>query len=176
MDLGRLEARQGEALKLTEVQLKDLLLTAADACPVPEGREPPHLQHVETWPDLRLVADSDSLLRAVGNVLGNAYKYSPQGGAVEISLTFHARPGGPDEARIGITDHGIGMAPHELARVGERFYRAEGSGHIPGTGLGMSLVFEIVRLHGGEVRLHSTPGQGTQVDLCLPVVTAPGPA
>jgi len=70
---------------------------------------------------------------------------------------------------IEVRDQGIGMKPEELARVFERFYRADASGNIPGTGLGMSIVKEIVELHRGEVRLASETGRGTTVLLWLPL-------
>jgi len=60
------------------------------------------------------------------------------------------------------------MTPEQVSRVFERFYRADASGQIPGTGLGMSLVKEIVELHGGMVELHSELGQGTEVTLWVP--------
>jgi len=72
---------------------------------------------------------------------------------------------------IRVTDHGIGMTPEQLNRVCERFYRADPSGNIPGTGLGMSLVKEIMSLLGGEVEIRSEFGQGTEVTLWLRVVT-----
>ena len=71
-------------------------------------------------------------------------------------------------AGIRVTDQGIGMAPEELARVCERFYRADTSGAIPGTGLGMSIVKEIIDLHRGALRISSIPGQGTVVEIFLP--------
>jgi signal transduction histidine kinase len=73
---------------------------------------------------------------------------------------------------IRITDHGIGMTPEQLAQVCERFYRADASGNIPGTGLGMSIVKEIVELHGGHIEFESEVGAGTTVTLCLPEVAA----
>jgi signal transduction histidine kinase len=60
------------------------------------------------------------------------------------------------------------MRPEELARVFERFYRADSTGKIPGTGLGMSIVREIVEIHGGEVNVASQLGEGTTVTLWLP--------
>ena len=71
------------------------------------------------------------------------------------------------------------MTPAQLARVSERFYRADASGNIPGTGLGMSIVKEIVELLGGRLDLASQPGQGSQVTLWLPaanrVALSPAP-
>ena len=84
---------------------------------------------------------------------------------VERSLDMGVQVG------IRVTDQGIGMTPEQLSRVFERFYRADPSGNIPGTGLGMSLVKEIMTLMGGEVELRSEPGQGTEATLWLRVVT-----
>ena len=112
--------------------------------------------------------DPKQTRQALQNVLANAYKYSPAGGAVQISLL---PPTGTDEAPlvgICVTDHGIGMTPEQLSHVCERFYRADTSGKILGTGLGMSIVHEIVTLHGGRVDLKSQAGVGTSVTLWLP--------
>jgi signal transduction histidine kinase len=68
---------------------------------------------------------------------------------------------------LRISDHGIGMSKEQLARVFERFYRADTSGKIPGTGLGMSIVKEIVELHGGHIELASKVGAGTTVTIWL---------
>jgi signal transduction histidine kinase len=62
----------------------------------------------------------------------------------------------------------MGMTDDQLSRVFERFYRADTAGTIPGTGLGMSIVKEIIDLHGGRVEVHSKPGEGTTVTLWLP--------
>ena len=174
MNLGHLEARQALALQVREIDLRALLRSTARAWPVPAGREAPRL-HAAAWPEARVLADGVQLVRVINNVLSNAYKYSPDGGPVDITLTRQpGAAGGADEVCIRIVDQGMGMTPEQLARVGERFYRADGSGHIPGTGLGMSLVMEIVRLHGGQLRLHSDPDVGTQVDVCLPALAARG--
>ncbi|MFZ4538842.1 sensor histidine kinase, partial [Propionivibrio sp.] len=103
------------------------------------------------------------------NVLSNAYKYSSADGTVTIELVAPEK-GAHSSSCIGIriTDNGIGMTPEQLARVFERFYRADSSGKIPGTGLGMSIVQEIIDLHGGEVDVDSSIGEGTTVTLWLP--------
>jgi len=71
---------------------------------------------------------------------------------------------------ITIRDQGMGMSPEQLQRVFERFYRADASGHIPGTGLGMSIVKEIIEIMGGKVSVNSEPAMGTAVTILLPVV------
>ena len=116
-----------------------------------------------------LQGDRKKLTQAVGNVLSNAYKYSPEGGAVEIDFVLATA----ERALLGIriSDHGIGMTAEQMARVFERFYRADASGRIPGTGLGMSIVKEIVELHNGQVTIDSKFGAGTTVTIWLPCET-----
>ena len=63
------------------------------------------------------------------------------------------------------------MTPEQLERAFERFYRADASGNIPGTGLGLSLVKEIAELHTGRATLHSTLGQGTTASLWIPLAS-----
>ena len=97
------------------------------------------------------------------NLLSNAVKYSEPGGRVEFTVR---REG--DTAVFSVRDHGIGMSAAQLARVSERFYRADTSGRIAGTGLGMSIVKEIIELLGGRLALTSEPGVGSTVTLWLP--------
>jgi signal transduction histidine kinase len=73
------------------------------------------------------------------------------------------------DVAIRVTDKGIGMTPAQAQRVGERFYRADTSGKVSGTGLGMSIVTEIMALHRGRVDIHSEPGSGTTVTLMFPL-------
>ena len=164
LDLARIEAQRGKDFSLARVDLHLLLAE------IVFGFKPPGERHSPLLPEgqapLWLKVDSKKLTQAVGNVLSNAYKYSPEGGAIAIDLIPPAAGG----SRVGIriSDQGIGMTPEQLSRVFERFYRADASGQIPGTGLGMSIVREIVELHGGEVTVDSTFGAGTRVTLWLP--------
>jgi signal transduction histidine kinase len=76
------------------------------------------------------------------------------------------------ELAIEIQDDGIGMNPEQLSRIFEKFYRADRSGHIPGTGLGMVLVKDIMEAHGGRVFVESELNSGTKVTLILPMRTS----
>ncbi|MBF0256697.1 MAG: PAS domain S-box protein, partial [Gammaproteobacteria bacterium] len=166
LDLARIEARRG----------KDFVLEALDPCQLcrdaiagfkpPQQRPSPELGQMHC--DRQIRGDRNKLAQALGNVLSNAYKYSPEGGPVGIDFIPPPRQG-PHAGMIGIriSDQGIGMSTEQLNRVSERFYRADTSGNIPGTGLGMSIVKEIISLHGGELDISSQPGQGTQVTLWL---------
>ena len=87
---------------------------------------------------------------------------------MRIELLTEQRTSGQNFVGIRISDPGIGMTPLQLSRIFERFYRADPSGQTPGTGLGMSIVQEIMKLHGGDVDIQSQPGAGTTVTLWIP--------
>jgi signal transduction histidine kinase len=129
---------------------------------------------VDVPPDLpRIEVDEEAITRCLINLIDNAVKYSRDGR--HLSVTARVRPpsGGDDrgEARISVADRGIGIAPRDRARIFEAFTRVEqGLVHdVKGSGLGLSLVRHIVEAHGGEVRVESTPGQGSTFTLVLPV-------
>lgn len=111
--------------------------------------------------------DAQRLERAVNNCLTNAYKFSAPDGVVKMRI--YSVESAEPELAIEIQDHGIGMNPEQLSRIFEKFYRADPSGHIPGTGLGMVLVKDIMEAHGGRVFVESALNEGTTVTLILPM-------
>ena len=165
LDLARIAARRGQDFVLESLDLCTVVPALVHDFNPPPSREAPVL-HCQAERCMVRV-DRNKLQQALGNVLSNAYKYSPAGGTVSLQLRLELHNGQP-MAGIEVADQGIGMSPDQLARVSERFYRADDSGAIPGTGLGMSIVKEIVELHGGRLALQSQPGQGTTVILWLP--------
>jgi signal transduction histidine kinase len=114
-------------------------------------------------------ADNKKAQQAFLNVLSNAYKYSGPGTPVRLLVQTSA-----NNVNLKIFDQGIGMTAEQTQRVCERFYRADTSGQVSGTGLGMSIVKEIMDLHQGRIDIESTPGQGTVVTLVF--AQAPAPA
>lgn len=169
LDLARIEARQGKDFVLSSVDMQALLRDLVRTYVPPAGRAVPRLE-MPSQP-LFVRADAGKLRQAVLNVVVNAYKFSPQGGDVGIKL---APVSGPDpqtsKVMVVISDAGIGMTPEQLQQVCNRFYRADASGKVPGTGLGMAIVKEIVELHHGEIQIGSQWGEGTQVQLTFPCV------
>lgn len=165
LDLARIEARAGKDFRQ---ELRPLLPIIRDTVDNLLIRNDPRSILVDL-PDtgIRVSADGAKLGQALTNVLANAYKYSPAGGDIRLTL-IQRRLAGQQQVGICVRDEGIGMTPETLARVFERFYRADPSGNIPGTGLGMSLVKEILEIHGGAVDVASEPGTGTAVTLWLP--------
>jgi signal transduction histidine kinase len=127
-------------------------------------------------PDVPLVTSGDapSLARVVGNLLSNAIKYSPDGGVITVDA---ARDG--DTVALSVTDSGIGIPADARERIFDRFYRVDSSEtrSIGGTGLGLSLVREIVREHGGSVTVDSLDGHGSTFSVTLPIASpVPSPS
>ena len=166
LDLARIEARRGKDFVLEQLSLGAVLQDAVTAYSPAPGRTPPQLELAPQATPVQ--ADRKKLLQVINNVLSNAYKYSPEGGDVVVRELPKTHLHGRWMTGFSIQDHGIGMTPAQLARVCERFYRADASGRIPGTGLGMSIVKEIVELHRGEVELESAEGAGTTARIWLP--------
>ncbi len=165
LDLARIESRQGSDFVLERVALQDIAGgSVADYRP-PDGRAGPVIEQAAA--PLLVEVDRQKLQQAMLNILSNAYKYSPQGGDVRMHYRSEHGAAGLRHG-VSVRDAGIGMTPAQVAHVCERFYRADASGNIPGTGLGMSIVKEIVELHRGRVQIDSAPGQGTEVTLWLP--------
>jgi signal transduction histidine kinase len=166
LDLARIEARQGKDFFMEDVAVEKLVADAVASFGVPAGRDAPDLTPPAA--PLFVRADRNKMQQVMTNLLSNAYKYSLDGG---VSISFQTRMEG-DRHSVGIDvrDLGIGMTPEQQARVCERFYRAEASGKIPGAGLGMSIVKEIVELHGGEIAINSRLGFGSTVTIWMPVI------
>lgn len=113
--------------------------------------------------DAEIFADPVLFNRAIGNLIDNALRFTPDKGRIEIAIRKV-----DDKAEISVSDNGSGIAPEHLPRVFDRFYRADPSRSAAGTGLGLSLVKSIVDLHGGYVSIKSESGRGTTVILTFP--------
>jgi signal transduction histidine kinase len=122
---------------------------------------------MEAAPDAPVaLADPDRIEQVLVNLLDNAVKYSRPGGTVRV----HVDGGQGDAARVQVWDEGIGIPADELARIGERFYRADKarSRAEGGSGLGLAIARALVEAHGGQLWLESQEGQGTVVRFTLP--------
>jgi len=111
-----------------------------------------------------VLADEKLLRHALTNLLSNAFKYSPEGGAVEFRVRV-----GAGEASFDVRDRGIGIPPEDQARLFETFHRAGNVGTIAGTGLGLAIVKKSIELHGGSVSVESGPGAGTVFHVTIPL-------
>ena len=111
----------------------------------------------------QIYADPDLFERAVGNLVDNALRFTPENGSIQIVLS--ERNG---DFEVAVSDTGCGIAPEHLPRVFDRFYRAESSRGSDGAGLGLALVKSIVDLHSGSATIQSEIGRGTSVKLTFP--------
>ena len=172
LDLARIESRRGLDLQIGQHRLGTLVEDSVKGLMRQEGERQVSVGIV---PEVQVLIDPEKMQLALNNLLSNAFKYSPEGGDVTLSARVAAH-----EARsyavLEVRDQGIGMKPDQLARAFERFYRADSTGNIPGTGLGLSLVKEVAELHQGRVELASEFGVGTTAWLWIPLADAAPPA
>lgn len=120
----------------------------------------------EAAADAYLAGSPDELSSALGNLLSNAVRYTPAGGA--ISVAFELLPNG--DANLSVTDTGPGVAPEHVPRLTERFYRVDRSRsrETGGTGLGLAIVKHAIQRHGGQVSIRSELGVGSTFALHFP--------
>jgi signal transduction histidine kinase len=114
-----------------------------------------------------VMADWRRIAQVLGNLLTNALRHTPQGGCVTLS----AMPG-DGTVEVTVTDTGVGISPGELPYIFERFWRGERSRSRTGggTGLGLAIARQLVEMHGGTIRVKSTPGEGSQFRFTLPAI------
>ena len=145
------------------VSLTDL---AREAAEIVEALAEPKGIAIETalQPDVTVWGSRVGLKQVLLNLGDNAVKYTPTGGRITIALESSDR-----EATFTVSDTGIGIPAESLPRVFDRFYRAAGAGSpTDGTGLGLAIVKRIVEVHGGSIRVASTPGRGATFTVRLP--------
>jgi PAS domain S-box-containing protein len=166
LDTARLEA--GRSIVLHR-QAMDLVALAWQAAAEHQRTSEKHRMRVETR-ESQLIGlwDPIRLRRVLDNLLSNAIKYSPNGGDIVISIELGEDAEGP-LAHLSVTDHGVGIPEADQPHIFERFRRAGNVGRIGGDGIGLAGVRTIVREHGGRVDLHSREGEGTTVNVHLPL-------
>ncbi|QNF33877.1 tetratricopeptide repeat protein [Adhaeribacter swui] len=120
--------------------------------------------------------DADKLEKIFSNLLSNAFKFSPDGGEIQLKVElFAVVPGGEWLIRGLVQDTGPGIAPEQLDKVFERFYQGSQkyTSDQQGTGIGLALVKELVALHGGKVWAENSPAAGARFIVQLPLLEAP---
>ncbi len=154
--------RAGDVVELVVHQAVDLA----------EGRDL-ELTYDDLAADATVLGDADELERALFNLVSNAVKFTPEGGAVRIASRHDG-----DCLVWSVTDTGLGVSEGDRRHVFERFFRARTVTDmaIPGTGLGLPIVDLIARAHGGSARYVPREGAGSTFEIRLPVAPAPVPA
>jgi two-component system phosphate regulon sensor histidine kinase PhoR len=163
-----------QSYKYEPVQLAALIDDAVDASGslIDENRIEVRLQVSRNLPET--MADAGAIRSAIQNLISNAIKYSPAGTAVEIEAR-DARGKAGQEIQIAVRDEGEGILAADLRHIFDPFYRGRGvrDAQVEGSGLGLSLVRQVIEAHGGRVSVDSSPGKGSTFLLCLPVRQPP---
>jgi len=163
LDLDRMESGR-MSIRMADVDINEVLTDTV-------ARAATASSMVEFKPDLDprlpiVTGDRDRLVQVVSNLVNNAVKYSPEGGTVTISSRAE---GG--YALITVADTGLGIPPDEIVHVFERFRRVRSGAaqSIAGTGLGLTIVKQIVEMHGGKIWVESAVGHGSAFHFTIPL-------
>jgi signal transduction histidine kinase len=155
--------------ELASIELDAVLADRLDAWRVLAEHEGLRLSRTGQ-PGLRARAPAGAVETVLDAVLDNAIKFSAPGGEVEV----HTRPAG-EHVLLTVRDQGPGLAPDELERATDRFWRSPAQHNVDGSGLGLAIALSTVRRGGGELSLELPAGGGLRVAVRLPVAD-PGPA
>jgi signal transduction histidine kinase len=162
LDASRLQAG-GLKLNLDDVALDQMAQRLVEKFRTQTSRHVLSVDFPPTWPLVQ--ADAARLEQVLSNLIGNAIKYSPTGGAVYVKGRVL-----PDEVIVSVSDEGIGIPVEEQDRIFERFYRVDDalSRRTAGSGLGLYLAKAVIDAHGGRIWVESTPGHGASFSFALP--------
>lgn len=167
---GSLPPGTSEKVSVTELMAQvasdALALSAVLGDNEPEQRDAVHDIEFESAPNWVILGGRSELLSAISNLVSNAVRYTPAGGKIHVSW---ARD--PEHVVLSVKDTGPGIAPEHLPRLSERFYRVDRSRsrETGGTGLGLAITKHVAQRHGGELRIQSQLGKGSNFMLVLPI-------
>jgi PAS domain S-box-containing protein len=160
-----LDASRLEGGKLTlQYQDVDLVRLVQEVVAYARDQTDRHVLDVQAPPILHVRVDPLRLEQVVVNLIDNAVKYSPAGGAIDVNLST----GADGSIRLAVRDRGLGIPLEQRPRIFERFYQAHGEEHFGGLGLGLFISQQIVQLHGGEISLEAPADGGTRFVVTLP--------
>ncbi|HHY94950.1 MAG TPA: HAMP domain-containing protein, partial [Firmicutes bacterium] len=166
LELARLENQleTGAPLHRTPTDLTEVAREAIDQI-VPVAEQRGIQIFLDLPPRLPATVDPEAIVRVLTNLLHNAVKYTPAGGRVSLSMRGHG-----DRVKLQVSDTGEGIPPDQIPLLFQRFHRVDRARarHTGGTGLGLAIADRLVRLHGGEITVESTPGQGSTFTVWIP--------
>lgn len=161
MDLAQIESGQ-VLLKLVPAPVAPLVHRALAAMS-PQAKRKSQQITLAVPEELEALMDEQQVARVIGNLLHNAIKFTPEGGAIHISAATVG-----DDVRICVADNGPGIPLEDQARIFERFYKQDRARSKGGTGLGLAIARHIVEGHGGRIWVESVPGEGARFYFTLP--------
>lgn len=153
MELAQIESGQ-VLLKLVETELEPVVRRSVTNL-LPQAAAKQQSLTLEVPSGLVALIDEQQIGRVINNLVHNAVKFTPEGGAILVRAAVEE-----DDVRISVQDSGPGIPKEEQGRVFERFYKADRARSRGGTGLGLAIARHIVEGHGGRIGVMSTPGQG----------------
>ncbi|HBX68616.1 MAG TPA: hypothetical protein DEH25_04345 [Chloroflexi bacterium] len=152
-------------IPLETLSVQRLLQQLIEQLNVQAGEKNIQLDFLPADLPLEVRASEDGLRKIFGNLIGNALKYTPQGGHVTVKVAAT-----PEDVSVSVADTGIGIPQDALKNLGEEFFRAPNARHarIEGTGLGLSIVKQFVDHFGGQIDIQSEEGKGSTFTVRLP--------
>lgn len=166
-DLQRLASAEAAALQLTLVRRDLAAVAATAAASLVDTFEAASITLVERLTKVEVLCDPLRMHEVVVNLLTNAMKFTPVGGKVTLETKLSDGMG-----RLTVSDTGIGIPADELPHVAERFYRGHRSADVAGSGIGLTIVTELVTAHNGTLGIQSKQGYGTTVTVTLPLASS----
>ena len=163
LDISRIESGLGFSLNKSPCDIAEIIKDM-----VPQFQEQ-NLKHqfemILKEESIQLKVDKEKMEQVLRNLFSNAVKYSPEGGLIQVTSELSE-----GYYQVSIKDQGIGMPREQVAKIFDKFYRADASNTaIHGTGLGMSIVKYLVEAHGGEIWAESEAGKGVMVTFTIPI-------
>ena len=166
LDLSKIEAGRMELTREDVTVASGFVEVISALYPLAEKKSQALLQQVD--PNLRVHADAMRFKQVLMNLVGNAIKFTPEGGRIELA----ALPV-DEQVRIEVRDNGPGIPPEQQRRIFEAFVRLTETGSATeGTGLGLAITARLVELHGSKLEIESKPGEGTCFYFSLPLVAS----
>jgi two-component system phosphate regulon sensor histidine kinase PhoR len=164
LTLTKLESGR-ERINLSEFKLKELVEEVYDSLEQEFVKRKVSFENLVSE-DFKMFADRQKFFLLLRNLIDNAVKYNKKEGKVRVL----AKKEGNKQV-LEVEDTGIGIPPEHVPFIFERFYRVDKgrSKEMGGTGLGLSIVKHIVFLHGGEIKVHSKPGEGSRFSVIIPI-------
>jgi signal transduction histidine kinase len=166
LDYARMQGDRPLELTLSTTDLTELISRVVESY---AGSSERHRVQFDA-PAERMVGEYDAarLERVVQNLVGNAVKYSPEGGTVEVRAVTERRDG-TLWGVVSVQDHGMGIPEDDLGLIFDRFHRAANAAGIHGSGLGLSAARQVVEQHGGTISVQSALGRGSTFVMRLPI-------
>lgn len=169
LELSRIESGKAP-VRLQEVAAASTLAAGAERLRPQAERAELQLQ-IDLPTDLpNVIADPDRVQQVVVNLVHNAIKFTPAPGEIRLTASYQAEQG---EVVAAISDTGVGIAPEDLSRIFERFYKADRARSGGGTGLGLAIAKHIIQSHGGRIWVDSRLGKGSTFYFTLPTIHHP---